>query len=197
MSIVTRFSLLSLLRGLGDVLVLAFSTASSSAALPAALARMEDWGASPRTTSFVLPLGYSFNLTGTAVYLPLVTLFWAQLNGVALSYRNQFLMLAFILIVIRGIPTIPRALFLVWGSVLARFDLPPEGVVVLLGIDPFDRHGAHDGERRGQLPGGGSGPSMGSFAKPKRARQGGSVSRGRFRLARRFWENRRCAFRPR
>lgn len=132
-----RFALGPFLRSLGDVLLLAFFTASSAAALPGALDRLQDWGASRRVASFVLPLGYSFNLTGTAVYLPLVTVFWAQMNGVSLSWTAHLALLGYVLVVIRGIPTVPRGLFLVWGGLLAHFQLPADGLVVLLGVDPL------------------------------------------------------------
>lgn len=136
-ALIVRFSVRSFLRSLTDVFLLAYSTASSSAVLPLALERLEAWGVSRRVASFVMPLGYSFNLTGTAVYLPLVTLFWAQYNGIDLPWADQLLMLALILLIIRGIPTVPRGLFLVWGAILARLNLPPEGVVLLLGVDPL------------------------------------------------------------
>lgn len=132
-----RFPLRPFLRALGAPLLLAFSTASGAAALPGAMEGLERWGASERVTSFVLPLGYSFNLAGTALYLPLVTVFWAQMQGVSLSWGQQAAILAYLLLVIRGLPSVPRALFLVWGAALAQFHLPPEGVVVLLGIDPL------------------------------------------------------------
>lgn len=134
---IARFALIPFLRSLSDVLLLAFFTASSAAALPGALDRLQALGASRRVVSFVLPLGYSFNLTGTAVYLPLVTVFWAQMNGVSLSWTASLALLGYVLVVIRGIPTVPRGLFLVWGGVLAHFHLPADGIVVLLGIDPL------------------------------------------------------------
>lgn len=134
---IARFALIPFLRSLSDVLLLAFFTASSAAALPGALDRLQAWGASHRVASFVLPLGYSFNLTGTAVYLPLVTVFWAQMNGVSLSWTASLALLGYVLVVIRGIPTVPRGLFLIWGGVLAQVHLPADGVVVLLGIDPL------------------------------------------------------------
>jgi proton glutamate symport protein len=136
-SSVGRFGMIAFVRAVGGALLLAFTTASSAAALPGAMEELERWGASRRTISFVLPLGFSFNLTGTAVYLPLATLFWAGLNGIALDWRAQLMLLATVLIVIRGLPPIPRALFLVWGGMLAQLGLPPEGVVIMLGIDPL------------------------------------------------------------
>jgi proton glutamate symport protein len=127
----------SFVKSLSDVWLLAFSTASSAAVLPAAMEHLEEWGASRRVTSFVLPLGYSFNLTGPSLYLPLLTLFWAQINQISLSWHDQLFMLGYVLIVTRGIPTVPRGLFFVWGSVLAQFHLPPEGIIIMLGIDPL------------------------------------------------------------
>jgi proton glutamate symport protein len=132
-----RFSLLKFMKKMSDALILAFTTASGAAALPAAMERLDDWGASRRVTSFVLPLGYSFNLTGIALYLPMVTLFWAQFNGITISLQEQLVLLAYTLIVIRGLPPVPRGFFLIWASLLARFDLPPEGMVILLAVDPL------------------------------------------------------------
>lgn len=134
---VGRFGAGAFMRALAGALLLAFSTASSAAALPGAMEELERWGASRRTISFVLPLGYSFNLTGTALYLPLVTLFWARLNGVTLGWGQQAVLLAMVFAVIRGIPPIPRGLFLVWGGLLAQLHLPPEGLVIMLAIDPL------------------------------------------------------------
>jgi len=131
------FGMIGFVRAVGSALLLAFTTASSAAALPGAMEELERWGATRRTISFVLPLGFSFNLTGTAVYLPLVTLFWAGLNGVALDGYAQLALLGAVLVVIRGLPPIPRALFLVWGGLLAQLGLPPEGVVIMIGIDPL------------------------------------------------------------
>ena len=136
-SLLARFPLIPFLRSLVDVFVLAFSTASSTAVLPLAFERLEQWGASRRTVSFVLPLGYSFNLSGTSVYLPLVTLFWVQLNGLSLSWADQIWMLGSVLILVRGIPTVPRGFFFVWGALLAQFNLPLEGAMIVLGIDPL------------------------------------------------------------
>jgi proton glutamate symport protein len=136
-SVAGRFGAAGFLRALASPLVLAFSTASGAAALPGAMEALERWGASRRLISFVLPLGYSFNLTGTAVYLPLVTLFWARLNGIALGWGDQAMLVATVLVVVRGLPPVPRALFLVWGGILAQFHLPPEGLVIMLGIDPL------------------------------------------------------------
>ncbi|MHB8838309.1 MAG: dicarboxylate/amino acid:cation symporter [Gemmatimonadaceae bacterium] len=132
-----RFGAGAFMRAVAGALLLAFSTASSAAALPGAMEELERWGASRRTISFVLPLGYSFNLTGTALYLPLVTLFWARLNGVTLGWGQQAVLLAMVFAVIRGIPPIPRGLFLVWGGLLAQLHLPPEGLVIMLAIDPL------------------------------------------------------------
>ena len=132
-----RFRARAFVRAVAGALLLAFSTASSAAALPGAMEELERWGASRRTISFVLPLGYSFNLTGPALYLPLVTLFWARMNGVTLGWGEQLVLLALVFALVRGIPPIPRGLFLVWGGLLAQLHLPPEGLVIMLAIDPL------------------------------------------------------------
>jgi len=132
-----RFGPVGFLRATGSAILLAFSTASSAAALPGAMEELERWGASRRTIGFVLPLGFSFNLTGTAAYLPIGVLFWAGLNGVTLGWPDQLMLGLTVFVLIRGLPPIPRGLFLVLGGILARFGLPPEGVVFLLGLDPL------------------------------------------------------------
>ncbi len=134
---VGRFSAIAFLRATGGAILLAFSTASSAAALPGAIEALERWGASRRATAFLLPLGFSFNLTGTALYLPLGVLFWAGLNGVPLNWASQLKLGLSVFFLIRGLPPIPRGLFLVLGGILAQFGLPPEGVVIMLGIDPL------------------------------------------------------------
>jgi len=136
---VGRFGMAGFLRATGSAILLAFSTASSAAALPGAMEELERWGAPRRTIGFVLPLGFSFNLTGTALYLPLGILFWAGLNGITLGWSDQLMLGVTSFVLVRGLPPIPRGLFLVLGGMLAQFGLPPEGVVIMLGIDPvFD-----------------------------------------------------------
>lgn len=136
-ALMTRVSIRAFLESFSDVLLIAFSTSSSSAALPAALTALERWGVSRRVAGFVVPFGFSFNLTGSSLYLSLVTIFWAQLNGILFSWLDQVFILAYILIVVRGLPTVPRGLFFGWSAVLSQFAMPPEGMVVLLGIDPL------------------------------------------------------------
>ncbi len=132
-----RFPVAGFLRATGSAILLAFSTASSAAALPGAMEELERWGASRRSIGFVLPLGFSFNLAGTALYLPLGILFWAGLNGITLGWSDQLMLGATSFVLVRGLPPIPRGLFLVLGGMLAQFGLPPEGVVIMLGIDPL------------------------------------------------------------
>jgi len=131
------FPVTGFLRATGSAILLAFSTASSAAALPGAMEELERWGAPRRTIGFVLPLGFSFNLTGTALYLPLGILFWAGLNGISLGWSDQVMLGLTTFVLVRGLPPIPRGLFLVLGGMLAEFGLPPEGVVIMLGIDPL------------------------------------------------------------
>ncbi|HVZ78343.1 MAG TPA: dicarboxylate/amino acid:cation symporter, partial [Gemmatimonadaceae bacterium] len=132
-----RFRPAAFLRSVAGALTVAFSTASGAAALPGAMEELERSGVSRRTIGFVLPLGYSFNLMGPAVYVPLVTLFWAHVNGVSLDWAHQALLVGLTFVVIRGIPPIPRGLFFVWGGLLAQLHLPLEGLVIMLGIDPL------------------------------------------------------------
>jgi proton glutamate symport protein len=115
--------------------VIAFSTASSEAALPLALENMERFGVPKHIVGFVLPTGYSFNLDGTALYLSLASLFVAQAAGIRLTISGQLLIMLTLMLSSKGVAGVPRAAFVILPGVLSSFHLPLEGVSILLGVD--------------------------------------------------------------
>jgi proton glutamate symport protein len=115
--------------------LLAFSTASSEAAMPEALLRLEQFGVPKRIASFVLPAGYSFNLDGTALYLAVVVIFIAQAAGIHMTFAQQLPILLTLMLASKGAAGVPRAAMAVLAGTLASFGLPAEGLVVILGVD--------------------------------------------------------------
>ena len=118
-----------------DPYIIAFSTASSEAALPLALENMERFGVPKHIVSFVLPTGYSFNLDGTTLYLSLASVFVAQAAGVDMSIGQQLVMMLTLMLTSKGVAAVPRASMVVLSGTLASFNLPLEGVALLLGVD--------------------------------------------------------------
>jgi len=115
--------------------LIAFSTASSEAALPRALENMERFGAPKHIVAFVIPTGYSFNLDGSTLYLSLASVFVAQAAGIDMSMGQQLLMMLTLMLTSKGVAGVPRASLVILAGTLATFKLPMEGVAVLLGID--------------------------------------------------------------
>ena len=115
--------------------LIAFSTASSEAALPVALENMEEFGVPKHIVAFVIPAGYSFNLDGSTLYLSLASVFVAQAAGVHLSFGQQLLMMLTLMLTSKGVAGVPRAALVILAGTLSTFHLPMEGVAVLLGID--------------------------------------------------------------
>jgi proton glutamate symport protein len=115
--------------------VIAFSTTSSEAALPRAMEVLERLGVPRRIVSFVLPLGYSFNLDGTTLYLSLAAIFVAQAAGVELSVGQQVTMLLTLMLTSKGVAGVPRASLVILAGTLASYGLPLEGVTLILGVD--------------------------------------------------------------
>jgi proton glutamate symport protein len=115
--------------------VIAFSTASSEAALPLALKNMERFGAPKHIVAFVLPTGYSFNLDGTTLYLSLASVFVAQVAGIQLSWGQQLLMMLTLMLTSKGVAGVPRAAFVILTGTVASFGLPLEAASILLGVD--------------------------------------------------------------
>lgn len=134
---IARIPVRPFFRTLREPALLAFSTASSEAALPDALQRMVKFGASRRVVSFVMPAGYSFNLDGTALYLSLTSIFVAQAAGVQLSFGQQAMIFVTLMLTSKGAAGVPRAGLVVLSATLTTFGLPMEGVAVVLGVEAF------------------------------------------------------------
>jgi Na+/H+-dicarboxylate symporter len=115
--------------------LLAFSTASSEAAYPRTLEELQKFGVSRRVASFVLPLGYSFNLDGSMMYCTFATLFIAQVYGVPLSIGQQITMLLLLMVTSKGMAGVPRASLVVIAATLTFFKLPEEGLLLILAVD--------------------------------------------------------------
>ena len=115
--------------------VIAFSTASSEAALPLALENMEIFGVPKHIVAFVLPTGYSFNLDGSTLYLALASIFVAQAAGVEMPWSQQLLMMLTLMLTSKGVAAVPRASLVILAGTLATFNLPISGIAVLLGAD--------------------------------------------------------------
>ena len=115
--------------------LLAFTTTSSESAFPLAMENMERLGVPRRIVSFVLPMGYSFNLDGSTLYLSLAAVFVAQASNIELSIGQQLLILLTLMLSTKGIAAVPRASLVVLAGTLAQFGLPLEGIAVILGVD--------------------------------------------------------------
>ena len=115
--------------------LLAFSTASSEAAYPRTLEELQKFGVSKKVASFVLPLGYSFNLDGSMMYCTFATLFIAQVYGVHLSLGQQITMLALLMVTSKGMAGVPRASLVVIAATLSFFKLPEAGLLLILAVD--------------------------------------------------------------
>ena len=120
-----------------DPLALAFSTASSEAAYPKTMEQLGKFGVKNKITSFVLPLGYSFNLDGSMMYCTFAVLFIAQAYGVELSLTQQITMLLILMVTSKGMAGVPRASLVVIAATLATFDIPEAGLLLIMGIDQF------------------------------------------------------------
>jgi proton glutamate symport protein len=115
--------------------IIAFSTSTSEAALPRAMEAMERLGCPRRIVTFVLPLGYTFNLDGTTLYLSLASVFVAQAAGVHLSMGQQITMMLTLMLTSKGVAGVPRASLVILAATLASYGLPLEGVTTILGVD--------------------------------------------------------------
>jgi Na+/H+-dicarboxylate symporter len=132
---VLRIPFFRLLSYIKEPTFLAFSTASSEVALPKVIERLEMFGCSDRITSFVLPLGYSFNLDGSIMYTTFATLFIAQAYGIHMSLQQQIVMMLMLMVTSKGMAGVPRASLLVIAGALTSFKIPVEGLALVLGID--------------------------------------------------------------
>ncbi|MDP4213956.1 MAG: dicarboxylate/amino acid:cation symporter [Bacteroidota bacterium] len=118
-----------------DVVLLAFSTASSEAAFPKLIEELEKSGCPNKIVSFVLPLGYSFNLDGSMLYMTFSSLFIAQAYGIHMPLATQISMLLVLMLTSKGIAGVPRASLVVIAGTLSMFHIPQQGLLLLVGID--------------------------------------------------------------
>ncbi|EGO8360783.1 dicarboxylate/amino acid:cation symporter [Escherichia coli] len=126
-----------LARAIGEPALLAFTTSSSEAAFPGTLKKLEDFGVSPKIASFVLPIGYSFNLVGSMAYCSFATVFIAQACNIHLSMGEQITMLLILMLTSKGMAGVPRASMVVIAATLNQFNIPEAGLILLMGVDPF------------------------------------------------------------
>jgi Na+/H+-dicarboxylate symporter len=129
--------ILHLVKRIKEPALLAFSTASSEAAFPKTMLELERFGCKKNIVSFVLPLGYSFNLDGSMMYMTFASLFIAQSYGIHLDVGTQISMLLVLMLTSKGIAGVPRASLVVIAGTLATFNIPEAGLALLLGIDPL------------------------------------------------------------
>ena len=130
-----RVPFLKFMNAIREPLLIAFTTASSEAALPTAYESMERFGVPRSIVGFVLPAGYSFNLDGSTLYLSLCSVFVAQMAGVHLSLSQQLMMMLTLMLASKGVAGVPRGALVVLTATLGQFGLPLEGAVLLLGVD--------------------------------------------------------------
>ncbi len=133
--LITRIPVGRFVRFAREPFLIAFSTASSEAALPRALENMERFGVPKHIVAFVIPTGYSFNLDGSTLYLSLASVFVAQAAGIEMGLGQQLMMMLALMLTSKGVAGVPRASLVILAGTLASFGLPMEGVAVLLGID--------------------------------------------------------------
>lgn len=128
---------INLIKRVKEPVLLAFSTSSSEAAFPKTMEELQKFGCKDKIVSFVLPLGYSFNLDGSMMYMTFASLFIAQSYNIPLSLTTQLSMLLVLMITSKGIAGVPRASLVVIAGTLATFNIPEAGLALLLGIDPL------------------------------------------------------------
>lgn len=136
-SLIIGKRVIALLRKVKEPILLAFSTSSSEAAFPKTMELLQKFGCKDKIVSFVLPLGYSFNLDGSMMYMTFASLFIAQSYGIELSLGTQMSMLLVLMLTSKGIAGVPRASLVVIAGTLATFNIPEAGLALLLGIDPL------------------------------------------------------------
>jgi proton glutamate symport protein len=134
-AVITRVPIRRFFQAVKQPALIAFSTTSSEAALPRAMQAMEAIGVPRRIVAFVMPLGYSFNLDGSTLYLSLASVFVAQAAGIHLSIGTQLLMMLTLMLTSKGVAAVPRASLVILAGTLASFNLPLAGVALILGVD--------------------------------------------------------------
>lgn len=135
--VVLKGRVFSLISRIKDAILIAFSTSTSEAAYPKVLLELERFGCKDKIVSFVLPLGYSFNLDGSMMYMTFASLFLAQSYNIHLSFQQQLSMLLVLMLTSKGIAGVPRASLVVIAGTVAMFNIPEAGLALLIGIDPL------------------------------------------------------------
>jgi len=135
--LILKKRLVTLLRRIENPLLIAFSTTSSEAVFPKLTEELERFGCKDRIVSFVLPLGYSFNLDGSMMYMTFASIFLAQFYNIPLDLGTQLTMLLVLMLTSKGIAGVPRASLVVVTATCAMFDIPAEGIALILPIDHF------------------------------------------------------------
>jgi Na+/H+-dicarboxylate symporter len=136
-SVFIKSRVFTLIKRMKEPILLAFSTSSSEAAFPKTMLELERFGCKDKIVSFVLPLGYSFNLDGSMMYMTFASLFIAQSYGMHMPLGTQLTMLLVLMLTSKGIAGVPRASLVVIAGTLATFNIPEAGIALLLGIDPL------------------------------------------------------------
>lgn len=136
-AVLTRIPLKAFLRAVRAPALIAFSTASSEAALPIAMENMEEMGVPARIVAFVMPTGYSFNLDGSTLYLAVASVFAAQAGGIHMTLGQQIVMMLTLMLTSKGVAAVPRASLVILSGALTLFGLPLQAVAVILGVDAF------------------------------------------------------------
>ena len=134
---VLRNRVFTLVNSIKDAMLIAFSTSTSEAAYPRVLIELENFGCNNKIVSFVLPLGYSFNLDGSMMYMTFASLFLAQAYNMHLSFAQQLSMLLILMLTSKGVAGVPRASLVVIAGTLSMFNIPEAGLALLIGIDPL------------------------------------------------------------
>jgi Na+/H+-dicarboxylate symporter len=134
---VLKSRITALITSIRDPVLTAFGTSTSEAAYPALFARLEQFGCSNKIVSFVLPLGYSFNLDGGMMYMTFASLFIAQAYHIPLTVSRQLTMLLVLMLASKGVAGVPRAALVIVAATLTQFNLPAAGIALIIGIDPL------------------------------------------------------------
>ena len=136
-AVLSRIPLKLFLKAIRQPALIAFSTASSEAALPIAMENMEAMGVPARIVAFVMPTGYSFNLDGSTLYLAVASVFAAQAGGIHMTLGQQIVMMLTLMLTSKGVAAVPRASLVILSGALTMFGLPLQAVAVILGVDAF------------------------------------------------------------
>lgn len=135
--IVLRKRVFTLVNNIKDAILIAFGTSTSEAAYPKVLVELERFGCSSKIVSFVLPLGYSFNLDGAMMYMTFASIFLAQAYNIHLTYAHEISMLLVLMLTSKGVAGVPRASLAVIAGTITMFNIPEAGLALLIGIDPL------------------------------------------------------------